>query len=219
MQWLNRWVSNTDHCHSEADIGTFFLPTFSAPGMVTLLCWEATALQQSPWKLKCEAKQEKNTAFSNMMGGAAREEYKAVGEKINVCVLTLEEVKLKPQSPCEFVLGKRVGQLQDNPGKNHSLFPTLLRFCRHDELHRLKWRKRTTHHWPVLICCWMLTHWQRGKYEMFLFATFYNIEGHVFIFLCYYIFFPHIPNALGPVVAKPSSGWEWKKSFLLLLIL
>jgi len=68
-----------------------------------------------------------------MMGGAGTEEYKAE----NVCVLTLEEVKLKPQSPCEFVLGKRVGQLQHAPGKNRSLFLTLLLSCHHDELHRL----------------------------------------------------------------------------------
>lgn len=184
--------------------------------MATLLCWEATALWQSPWKLKCEANKRTTQPSATWWEEQPERNTKQEGRK-HVCVRTLEEVKLKPRSPREFVLGKRVGQPQHNPGKNHSLFSTPLLSCCHDELHRLKRRNRTTHHWVVLICCWMLTHWCWGKYEMFLFATFYNIEGHFFIFLCHYIFFPRFPNALDPVAAKPSAGE--KTSCLLLLML
>lgn len=127
--------------------------------------------------------------------------------------------KIKASKPCEFVLGKKVEQLQRNPGKNHPLFLMLLHSCHHEKLHRLKWR--TTHHWAVLICCWMLTRWQRRKYEMFLFVTFYNTESHFFIFLSHFfpIFFPYIPNALDLVAAKASAGWGQEERFLLLLIL
>lgn len=166
MQWLNRWVSNTDFCHSEADIGTFSSSCFLCPGNGNLPTLGSHSTMAMPLEMKVGCNQENSAAFSIVMGGAA-------GEKTNVCVLILEEVKLKPQNLQEFVLGKRVGQLQYNPGRNNSLSLALLLSWCHNELHRLKRRKGSTACWPLLICCWC-SHWQWGKYEMLLFATFYN---------------------------------------------
>lgn len=150
MQWLNGWVSNTDLCHSEADIETFFSSYFLCPVKGNLPKLRKHSTMAKPLEIKVWSSQENSTAFSIVMGGAS-------GEKTSVCILILEEVKLKPQNPQEFVLGKRVGQLQFNSGRNHSLLLGLLLSWCHNEIHRLKWRKGTTPCWALLICCWMLT--------------------------------------------------------------
>lgn len=165
MQWLNRWVSNTDHCHSEAVIGTFFLPTSSAPGMIgNPPVLRSHSIMAKPLEIKVWSKQEHSLQQHygrSSQGGIQCNR----GENKCLCSDSWKS-KIKASKPCEFVLGKRVEQLQHNPGKNHPLFLMLLHSCHHEKLHRLKWRKRTTHHWAVLICCWMLTRWQRGKYEI-----------------------------------------------------
>lgn len=150
MQQLNGWVSNTDSCHSEADTGTFFPSCFLCPGNDNLPVPRSHSIMAKPLENKVWSNYENSTALSIVTAGAA-------GEKTNVCVPILEEVKLKPQNPQEFVLGKRVGQLKYNPGRNRSLFMALLLSWCHDELYRLKWRKGTTPCWALLICCWMLT--------------------------------------------------------------
>lgn len=147
---IHGWVSNTDLCHSEADTGTFFSSYFLCPGNGDLPMLRSHSTMAKPLEIEVWSNQENSTAFSIVVGGAAR-------EKTNVCVLILQEIKLKPQTPQEFVLGKRVGQLQYNPGRNHSLFLALLLSWCQDEPQRLKWRNGTTACWALLICCWMLT--------------------------------------------------------------
>lgn len=124
-------------------LGLFSLPISSALGMVNFLCWEATALWQNLWKFKCEA----STAFIIVIGEAAREKRNVWNQK---CCDSWRSKSKASKPP-----GKKVGQLQYNPGRNNSLCLALLLSWWHNELHRLKWRKRTTaagHYWFVVEC-------------------------------------------------------------------
>lgn len=174
MQWLNRCVSNAAFCHSEADIGTSFSSYFLYPGNGNIPMLRNHSTMAKPLEIKVWSNQENSRAFSIVMGGAAE-------EKTNICVPILEEVKLKPQNPQEFVLGKRVGQLQYNPGRIFFFFLALLLSWCHDELHRLKWRKETTACWSLLICCSVLTLTAREIWN----SPVCNISQYRKSFLCF----------------------------------
>lgn len=114
--------------------------------------------------------------------------------------------QIKALKPPWIPFGKEGGAAAIQSWKSHSLFPTLLLSCLHKDLHRLKQREPLTIGWYWFVVEWLRTEsW--GNPKCFCLQHFHCI------FLCHYVFFPHIPSALDPIVSKPSVADSKRKAF------